>query len=159
MIYIKIPISNIGSVLVYENDKLLFRINRYFSFGFKVTGEVFEKDKKIAVVTNSFLSIKVLFQDIESNIKVLSSYFPFYSKFKVGNNEIKIIDNPLYFISPKIYSKILWNDKLIANVSLKRLIDMEGIELQVKLISEDCSRDAKYYVILIYLMTCININV
>jgi len=159
MIYIKVPISNIGSISVYEDDELLFRINRNFYFGFKVTGEFFEKDEKIAVVTNSFLSIKILFQDLESTIKVLSSNYLFYSKFKVGENEIKIIDNPLYFIYPKIYSKILWNNKLIANVSLKKLIDMGGAELQVKFISENCNRNIKYITVLIYLMTCININI
>lgn len=159
MIYIKVPISNIGSILVYEGNELLFRVDRNFYFGFKVTGVFFEKEKKIAVVTNSFLSIKILFQDLESTIRVLSSNCPFYSKFKAGKNEIKIIDNPLYFIYPKFYSKVFWNNELIADVSLKKIIDTEGAELQIKFISENCDRDIKYYVILIYLMTCINVNV
>jgi len=76
MIYIKVPISNIGSISVYEDDETLFVLNRKLYFGFKVTGEIFEKDKKIAVVTNSFLIIKILFQDLESTIKVLSSTYP-----------------------------------------------------------------------------------
>jgi hypothetical protein len=159
MIYIRVPISNIGSILVYEDDELLFKIDRNFYFGFKITGKIFEKDKKIAVVTNSFLSIKLLYQDLGNNIEILSSNFPFYSKFKIEENTIKVIDNPLYFIYPKIYSYIFWNNKLIAKVGLNKLIDIYGAELQVKFISKNCHRDVRYYVVLIYLMTCINLNV
>lgn len=159
MIYIKVPISNIGCISVYENDELLLSINRNYYFGFKVTGEFFDKEKKIAVVTNSFLSIKILFQDLKNKIQVLSSHWFFYSKFKVGKNEVKIVDNPFYFIYPKFYSKIFWDGEFIADVGLKRLIDKEGTVLKIKFISENCSREVKYYSILTYLMTCININI
>lgn len=159
MIYIKIPLDEEESITIHKNEELLYQINRKrkYYLGFKITGEFFDKEKKIAVVTNSFQLVKILFQDLENKIQVMSSRWLFYSKFKVGNNEVKIVDNPLYFIYPKFYSKIYWDNRFIANVSLQK-VGFESITLKIDFKANN-DREVVYYPTLIYAMTCININV
>lgn len=157
MIYIKIPVDEESSITIYKNDELLYQINRKLYFGYKIRGEFYDKENKLfAVVTKFYFYIKILFQEVPLKIKVKNNLL-FYSKFIVGKNKINIYDNPLYFIYPKFYSKIYWNNRFIANVGLQK-VGFENITLKIDFKTNN-DREEVHYSTLVYAMTCININV
>ena len=153
---IKFPTNGTSQILVYEKDKLYLTVERKFYFGSKIKGDFFEEEKKIATVSIFISRIKIIFQEFDCIIKVYKNKL-FSSIFKIDNDEIKIVENPLYFLYPKFYSKIYWNKELVGNVEMQKVLDFKGITLKLKFNTSDDK--IKYYSIISYLMTCLNVNI
>lgn len=156
MIIIKFPTNGTSQISVYKEDKLYLTVARKFYFGSKIKGEFFQEEKKIAIVSIFVSRIKIIFQKFDCRIKVYKNRL-FSSTFKIDNDEIKIIENPLYFLYPKFYSKIYWNKELVGTVEMQKVLDFKGITLNLKFNTSDDK--IKYYSIISYLMTCLNINI
>jgi hypothetical protein len=156
MILIKFPTDGTSRISVYKDEKVLLFVDRKFCFGSKIKAEFYQDGSKIAVVTNVIFSIKIIFQAFNTKIKNYKNGL-FSSIFVVNNDKIKVLENPLYFLYPKYYSKIYWNNILIANVEMQKIIDFRGITLEIKFDTND--DDIQYYSIISYLMTCLNVNI
>ena len=155
MIIINFPSDGTSKVFAYKNDNVIFHVDRKFYFGSKIKGKFYENEKLLAETTDFFLKIKIISQDLESKITVVNNNLLF-TNFMIDNDKLKIIQNPLYFLYPKFYSKMYWNGNLVATISMIKLFNFEGVSLKVIFNSED-SR-IEYYSTILYLMTCLTTN-
>ncbi|WP_157805317.1 hypothetical protein [Confluentibacter citreus] len=103
-----------------------------FSFTY---GEIFD-DKFRAKIRFGFLRKKVLFQDFNYKIEIVKQNL-FTNVFYVNNLSIKITHNLLNFYLKKPYSKIYCDNVLIAEVSLKKVFDLDGYNLILEFTNEN----------------------
>ncbi|WP_310557552.1 hypothetical protein [Flavobacterium sp.] len=156
MITIEFPTNGTSQIVVYKGSILFLTVARKFYFGSKIKGEFFQEEKKIAIVSIFFSRIKIIFQEFDCCIKVYKNRL-FSTNFKIDNDEIKIVENPLYFLHSKFYSKIYWNNQLVGTVEMQKILDFKGVTLKLKFNTTDDK--IQYYSIISYLTTCLNINI
>lgn len=157
VVVIKFPSDGTSRVSVYKENEIRLIVDRKFIFGSKIMGDFYKQGRKIATVKSLFFGLRIYFQDFEKKITVRNNNL-FFSTFIVDNDKIKITNNLIYFLYPKFFSKIYWNNQLVANVSIKKLLDIDGITLEVKF-KEQYDDDVQYYSIILYLMTSLNLNI
>lgn len=153
---ISFPTNGSSRIIVYNKENEFLSVERKFYFGSKIVGEFFQQERKIAIVSTLAFSIKIIFQEFTHTLKVCSNNL-FYSIFKINNEEIRIVQNPLYFIFPKFYSKIYWKDELVGIVSMEKILDFNGITLNVRFSTNNY--EIQYYSIISFLITCLNTNI
>lgn len=154
---ININIKNKSTITVYFDSQAVYSMKRNTSmFTFKTFGEIFDTNKKIGQISIGLLLKKeILFQNFSNSIEI-SKQKLYSTDFLINNNIIQIKNNPFFFFSKKVFSKIYYNSELIGIVSMRKILDIEGYNLEVKFLSQN--EDVKYNSIICYLICCIEFN-
>ncbi len=159
---IELNIPNFGNINVCNNGEPCFFVKRKILFLDRVFSEYFESDSMVLKTEKHQIlpcRAKILFQNFKKRIKILSTFNLFTNKFLVNQDVIKIVDNPFYIFS-KNFSKIYYNQVLIAKVKLKSRIGVGnkgGIGLIVDYES-DVESEVIYYSLICYLISCSILN-
>ncbi|OJX53453.1 MAG: hypothetical protein BGO88_05275 [Flavobacterium sp. 38-13] len=131
-----INIQNKGDITVYKDDEIILFMKRNTPIPFfKTIGEIYS-DEKIAKITYGFLKKDILFQNFKSFIEIKNQKL-FAAEFYIGNDIITVTKNPFVLFNRSFFCKIYSNLELIANVSLKKKLDTNGINLKVEYLKED----------------------
>jgi hypothetical protein len=131
-----IYIKNSSSIIVYDNADIIYKMNRKETIPFlKIVGEIFQHDKKVAIVDLFFTQKKIVFQDFKFNIKILKQYL-YSSIFCVDNSVIKIKQNPFFFLNKK-FGTVYYNSELIIEITIKSLTEVSGYTLELKFFTEN----------------------
>jgi hypothetical protein len=156
MIRIEFPFNQNSTVFVYDGTTLILKMERKFLLGSKKLGWIFQEDKLLLAVSNFFFSSKITENNCDWPIDItLNSMI--LSKFQIDSNEIKIVDNPFYFLYKPFFSRIYYNKKLIAKVRLVKLLDTNGIRLEADFHEKDKTK--QLHCLLCYLINSIYLNI
>ncbi|MFT3794814.1 hypothetical protein [Flavobacterium sp.] len=133
-------------------------MERRFLIGSKKTGKIYTGDELLAEVSDFLLSIKIRHQALDTTIKIISSSL-FQTRFSIdGGSIVKIKDNPFYFVNKKYFSKMYWDNNLVATVSLDKVLDPDGVSLEVAF-SGDIEEKHQRCLMVCYLATALNVNI
>jgi|GEM_PF-6215993 len=152
------PNNEDSTVFVYKQDQLFLTMKRKFHIGSKKTGKIYSNDELIFEVSDFLLGLKIKHQSIGANVKVLGRGF-YNSVFSINNADLlKIKDNIFYIFYKKYFSKIYWNSILIANVSLCKILDPDGVSLEVIFV-DDVDEEKQFVSLVCYLASALNLNI
>ncbi|HEX8269985.1 MAG TPA: hypothetical protein VF581_08835 [Flavobacterium sp.] len=154
-ILIKFPSDGTSEVFVFKEEMLLFSMKRKFHAGSKITAEIYQNEKLLVKVWNFAFMLKITEQHLDNKILIKNNNLLF-SKILIGNNEVIVRENPLYFVNRHI-STILCNSKVVGKVRIKKILDWDGITLVVSM--ADATAGIESDIILAYLLTCLNLNI
>lgn len=155
MTNINIPTDGTSRINVFENDELLYHVERK-KYLFTGKNDFFINNEKVATIKTYIISLKIKFQRFDKKISNCI-FIPFVSFCQIDKDKIIIIDNPLFIIFPWYYSLIFFNNKLVAKVKIKSLLDIEGVNLVMNFKTDD--KEIKFYSTMTYLMTCLHTNI
>lgn len=155
---IKINVKNKSKITVYDDRNIVYTMIRNTPLlSFKTYGEIFEGDNKIGKIQlGIFLKKQILYQSFFEKINIIKQQL-YMTDFLIDENQIRIKNNPFFFFNKKIFSKIYFNSELIAIVSMRDILDLEGYNLDIKFLVEN--KQIEKYSVLCYLICCIEFNV
>ena len=155
---IQINVKNKSKITVYDDRNIVYTMIRNTPLlSFKTYGEIFEGDNKIGKIQlGIFLKKQILYQSFFEKINIIKQQL-YMTDFLIDENQIRIKNNPFFFFNKKIFSKIYFNSELIAIVSMRDILDLEGYNLHIKFLVEN--KQIEKYSVLCYLISCIEFNV
>ncbi len=155
---IKINIKNKSNITVCDDSGVVYTMIRKTPlFSSTTVGEIFQERKKIGKISiGKFLKKKILYQNFPNTIEIVNQHL-FVTDFLIDKNLIKIQNNPFFFFNKKTFSRIYYNSELVANVSMKKIFDIEGYNLEVNFVVKN--KQIEYYSTICYLIYCIEFNV
>jgi len=151
----EVKIINKGDIFICDNKELIYKMVRRTPIPFKTIGEIFQNEKKIAEVIFSVFYIKIIYQNFLYNVKIINQKF-FMVEFNVDGNVIRITHNPFFYFNKKKFSKIYFNSELTTIVSMKKILDIEGYNLELNFLKED--KLIKDVSIICFIIYCIELN-
>jgi hypothetical protein len=155
IIDIKFPNNVNSDVYVYKDGKMILLMKRKFLFGSKVIAEIYENNKMVVKSSNFMCNLKIIDQNLENKIEIKRSNI-FITKFQIAGNKIEIKENLLYFINTKM-SKIYWNSKNVGQVKIKKILDFNGINLEINL--NQNLKGKEFEIIISFLLTTLHLNI
>ncbi|MDN3672840.1 hypothetical protein QWY99_07225 [Flavobacterium branchiarum] len=155
---IQINVKNKSKITVYDDRNIVYTMIRNTPLlSFKTYGEIFEGDNKIGKIQlGIFFKKQILYQSFFEKINIIKQQL-YMTDFLIDENQIRIKNNPFFFFNKKIFSKIYFNSELIAIVSMRDILDLEGYNLDIKFLVEN--KQIEKYSVLCYLICCIEFNV
>lgn len=156
MCTLEFPTDGTSEIRVIFNQSLGVKVERKFLFGGNKKADFYENGIKIVSVSSSIFRLKIEYQNLKETINCLRDNL-FFTKFSVGDSEVKVVDNPLYIFYPKLFSIIYWNGKKVGVVQIKKMLNLDGIVLEIEFSTKE--EHIQYYALITYLVTCISLNI
>ena len=152
---IQLPNNVNSEVYVYKENELIVTMKRRFLLGSKIKAEIYQNDTLLVKCSSFLFTLKIEEQNLTNEINI-KSHNLFFSEFDMGDDNIVVKSNLLYFLNKK-WATISLNSKNVAKVKLKKILDSKGITLELNCFEDQ--QDKEFEILLSVLLTILHLNI